>query len=501
MRPRRYLITGAAVCALLVALVAAACSTGPTRSSVPAPADWTPETAPDLPSGASGLTAPSVEFVPSPEQTPDGGATEAAQADDRPTGTAPDGRGLIAAAGPTGLRLLAPSGEIVGELGPGYLVTQPTWSRDGRRLVATLAHPAGGDAQVAVVDITTGEIATSAARRPYFFYSWNHDGSRLAALGPGSRGGTAMDILDFTGTPTSESTLQSGSVFVAWEPDGRRLLVHAGPRLWLINDPDTLADHADLGLVGFEFQAAAWVPGTGDFLYVDGYQQPLDGEPDETPSQADDPEAAPRLVRRSLDRGDTADLGPVEGLAVMAVHPDGDRVALSFVEVQSAEPADVAGAVDTTLVSEPADPQASVLPQASGWEGSVQILDLNTTERLTVLDGPGLWLEWSPDGRRLLMATTATRDGGATSLAWQVWDGNESVELTQFAPSVAFLSNYLPFADQYDETPRLWSPDGDAITFGANTADGDVTAVARLDRAGAMANLGPSDVSFWSPLP
>ncbi len=467
---------------------------------MPAPDDWTPATTPEPSSHASGLTAPSVELVPSP-QASDEGATEPVQTDDSRTGEAPDGRGLIAAAGPTGLRLLAPSGEVVGELGRGYLVTQPTWSRDGRRLAATLTHPAGGDSQVAVVDIATGEVATSAARRQYFFYSWNHDGSRLAALGPGSRGGTAMDILDFTGMPTSESTLQSGSIFVAWEPDGRRLLLHAGPQLWLINDPDTLQDHADLGRVGFEFQAAAWVPGTGDFLYVDGYRQPLDGEPEETPSQADDPEAAPRLVRRSHDRGETADLGPVENLAAMAVHPDGDRVALSFVEVQAAEPADGAGSVDTALVSEPAAPQASALPQASGWEGSVQILDLNTTERLTVLDGPGLWLEWSPDGRRLLMATTASREGGATSLAWQVWDGSESVELTQFAPSTAFLSSYLPFADQYDETPRLWSPDGDAITFGANTADGDVTAVARLDRVGAMASLGPSDVSFWSPLP
>ena len=499
MRPRRYLITGAAACALLIAT---ACSTGPARSSVPAPADWTPETAPDPLSDATTLTSPSVEFVLPPEAAPtDGHPAELAPADKSPAAEARDGRGLIASAGPTGLRLLAPSGEIVGELGPGYLVTQPTWSRDGRRLVATLTHPTGGDSQVAVVDIATGDIATSTARRPYFFYSWNHDGSRLAALGPGTQGGTAMDILDDTGTPTSASMVQSGSIFVAWEPDGRRLLLHAGPQLWLINDPDTLEDHAELGVVGFGFQAAAWVPGTEDFLYVDDYQQPLGDEPAEAPSQTDDPEATPRLVRRSLDRGEDADLGPAEGLAAMAVHPDGDRVALAFVEVQPTEPADLAGTPDTALVSEPADPLAGAVPQSSGWRGSVEILDLATSERLTVLEGPGLWLEWSPDGHRLLMATTASIDGGATSLAWHVWDGIESDELTRFAPSVAFLSNYLPFADQYDETPRLWSPDGDAITFGASTADGDITVVARLDRAGAVASLGPSDVSFWSPVP
>ena len=85
-------------------------------------------------------------------------------------------------------------------------------------------------------------------------------------------------------------------------------------------------------------------------------------------------------------------------------------------------------------------------------------------------------------------------------MSWHIWDGQQSYELARFAPTETFLRDYLRFADQYDETPRLWSPDSDAITFGANTADGDVTAVARLDRAGGMTSLGTSDVSFWSPL-
>ena len=84
-------------------------------------------------------------------------------------------------------------------------------------------------------------------------------------------------------------------------------------------------------------------------------------------------------------------------------------------------------------------------------------------------------------------------------MSWHIWDGRQSYELTRFTPTETFLRDYLPFADQYDETPRLWSPDSDAITFGANTVDGDITAVARLSTAGAMTSLGPSDVSFWSP--
>ena len=490
MRLSRCLVTGAAACALLVV---AACSTAPTRSSVPAPADWTPETEQDPLTGATSPAEPSSE-----------------EADEAPAGDAPaDGsaageRGLIAAAGPTGLRLMSPSGLVVVELAADLIVTQPTWSRDGRRLVATLTDPTSGAYEVAVVDIVTGKVDTAPARRPYFFYSWNHDTTRLAALGPGSMGGTALDILDHAGTPTSESSLQHGSVYLAWEPDGRRLLVHAGPELVLVSDPDSLDDYDELGPVGVAFLAAAWVPGTEDFLYVDAIQQPVGNGSPEAPSEEAGSDATPRLVRRSLDGGEIADLGPVVGLAGIAVHPDGDRVALSFATVKLAEPAgpaDSIGAVETASASQSADSSAGAQPQAEGWSGSVQILDLATTESFAILDRTGHWLEWSPDGRRLLMASVAQQDAGGASLVWHVWDGDQLVELARFAPSAAFLSNYLRFADQYTETPRLWSPDSDAITFGANTAGGDVGAVARLDGSGVMMSLGPSDVSFWSPLP
>ena len=497
MRLRRRLFTAAAACALLVAT---ACSTAPTRSSVPAPADWTPETEQDPLTEATSPAEPSAPPIPADEpadETPD---NETPAGDAPADGSAAAERGLIATAGPSGLRLMSPSGYIVGELAAGLAVTQPTWSRDGLRLVATLTDPTSGAYQVAVVDVVAGEVVTAPARRPYFFYSWSHDGTRLAALGPGSPGGTALDILDQAGTPTSESTLQHGSVYLAWEPDGRRLLVHAGPELLLVSDPDSLDDYDELGPVGFGFLAAAWVPGTEDFLYVDAYEQPLGNGTSEAPSTEAGSDAIPRLVRRSLNDDGVADLGPVAGLAGIAVHPDGDRVALSFATVEPAGPADSTGTIEMASASQSADPSVEAQSQAGEWSGSVQILDLATMETFTILDRTGHWLEWSPDGRRLLMASVTQPDANGAQLVWHVWDGDQSVELVRFAPSGAFLSNYLRFADQYTETPRLWSPNSDAITFGANTAEGDVTLVARLDGGDALTSLGPSDVSFWSPI-
>ena len=451
---------------------------------------------PDPLDDATRLTSPPTELdAPREPAAGSESPSESIQNDDSPSGQRSGSRGLIAAAGPVGLRLLSPSGELLGELGPDYVVTQPTWSRDGQRLAATLTDPSTGVSRVAVADIATGNIVTEAIPRPYFFYSWSYDRSRLVALGPSQTGGTAAFILDETGVPASDVWLSGQSIYVAWEPDGRRLLVHAGHRLMLVNDVDSPRDHNDYGLVGVDFLAPAWVPGTQDFLYVDSYgQAPADAGEQELLDRRSSSD--PQLLRRSADTGEITDLGPAGPYTTIAVHPSGDRAAISAAHELPGSASDGAGRDSSSQTEQ----TAVAAPDAEVPAGSVQIVDLSTAERRTVLDRIGLWLEWSPDGRNLLIAASAD-DGAGLGMSWHIWDGRQSYELVQFTPSVAFVRNYLPFADQYDETPRLWSPDSDAITFGANTADGDVTVVARIDGAGAVASLGPSDVSFWSPLP
>ena len=457
-------------------LVLASCASPPKRTSVPAPADA------DLGSA----------LAPGPETTSAVAPTSTA-ATTRPSIAPVGGRGLIAASGPTGLRFLQPDGSQVAELAGDQVVVQPTWSRDGRHLAATIVDPNGGASVVAVVDTADWEIETSVAGRAYFFYSWNHDGTRLAALGPGQSGGTSLDILDGSGALSSNSSLGSSSIYVAWEPDGHRLLVHAGPRLWLVTDPDSPQEHTDFGPVGFGFQAPAWVPGTGDFLYVDDPAQPQEAGP-YAPASEEAPEvvtaqtialSGPRLVRRSADRGDLTDLGDVEGLVMMSVHPEGGVAAVSLVAVPAT----------------PTEPDGDSEAEPESSSGAVWIIDLDTGERAAVLDRTGLWLEWSHDGRNLLIAAPTTRDPDGATLAWHVWDGQEAVELARFTPTVAFVRDYLRFADQYVETPRLWSPDSDAIVFGATSVGLDTTAVARLDGVGGVRNLGVAEVSFWSPPP
>ena len=111
-------------------------------------------------------------------------------------------------------------------------VTQPTWAPDGRRLVATVRD--GQDlSRSAVVVADVGEATVEVLRRtdrPPFFYSWRDDGERLAALGPGAEGGTALTLLDRDGAALADIAEASG-LFVAWEPGGADLVVHDGDAL------------------------------------------------------------------------------------------------------------------------------------------------------------------------------------------------------------------------------------------------------------------------------
>ena len=480
MPTRRRPATRAAICALLIL---ASCARAPERTSVPAPADVDLESALAPGAGTTSSVAPT-------------SATEAA----RPSITPVGGRGLIAASGPTGLRFLQPDGRQVAELAGDQVVVQPTWSRDGRQLAATIVDSNSGTSAVAVVDTSVWQVATSPAPRQYFFYSWNHDGTRLAALGPGESGGTSLDILDGTGALASDFSLESSSIYVAWEPGGHRLLVHAGPHLWLMTDPDSPQEHTDFGQVGFGFQAPAWVPGTGDFLYVEDLAQPPGAGSDASASEVAAEEtlalSGPRLVRRSADSGELTDLGDAEGLVTMSVHPEGALAALSLLAAP-ADPADPGDGSGTASAAQAAEARA----ESELSSGAVWIINLDTGERAEVLGSPGFWLEWSHDGRSLLIAAPTTQSPDGTTLAWHVWNGQEAVELTRFTPTVAFVRDYLRFADQYVETPRLWSPDSDAIVFGASSVGLDTTAVARLDGIGGVRNLGVADVSFWSPPP
>lgn len=345
-------------------------------------------------------------------------------------------------------------------LATGTTPSQPTWDRAGDRLV--VASVDGRLPAVDVFDGTTGDlIGHTLAARPYFFFSWSHDGERIAALGPGALG-TTLDILDADGALLHEDVVESDSVFVAWEPGADRLIAHAGDTLARV-DPD--GSVVDLGVVGTDFYAPKWIPGSDEILLV----VELEG--------------TPTLVRRGVRRGDPlTSLGSVDGPTGIAVDPTGTVAALTALRLDADPNRRRTGAGETHGIQD--------------LTGVVERLDLATAERTVVVEGLATWTEWNDDGSRLLVGTSG-RDGGPDT--WWVVEDGLTFAVVEYSPTGSFEASYLAFGDQYIEQPRLWSPDGDAFVYPAMGPDGGEIRVASAVEAAETAWIGSGEVGFWSP--
>ena len=120
---------------------------------------------------------------------------------------------------------------------------------------------------------------------------------------------------------------------------------------------------------------------------------------------------------------------------------------------------------------------------------------------------PVEWAEWNPQGDKLLMSVTNFETGGSS---WWIYESDdttapaEEIEpitylVTSFISTPTFFGNYLQFADQFIEQPRLWSPDGTMFVYSELTVDGGVVRLVPAIDGGIPSDVARGDVGFWSP--
>ena len=362
--------------------------------------------------------------------------------------------GRLAIGGLPSLEVVSPDGSpLIAYAGAGQGVSQPTWSRDGDALIATVLDGPSGRVLLATED----GVVYESARRPYFFYSWSPTGQYIAALGPGPEG-TTLDILGRDGTPVSEESLSTGSFYLAWEPGGDQLVVHRDRALGLVRDPLDLTTVEPLGEPGQSFLAPAWIPGTREVLIVD---ERADGN---------------RLVRLDVDTAAAVDLGPVNGSIGISVAPDGSRAVLAH-----------------GFAGDGGDVAVAFRPVAD-VTAPTEMIDLATGDRSPMSDQQSLWTEWSPDGSTVALLQA----GEVEALTWVIWSAEGLTGLGDFRPTVTFVRDYVFFSWQFTESPRVWSPDGDAIVYSARVGRENGIWVRPLE-ADAAVRVSDGTVAFWSP--
>ena len=331
-------------------------------------------------------------------------------------------------------------------------------------------------------------LVSDAAKTP-FALGWSPDGRRIAFLTE------AQEKIEFRVVPAAggqDAVVGVGAPFYwAWMPDARSLLAHVGgaetgARL-VFMDPDEPGASVDggsnLARPGF-FQAPAISPDGRHLAYgarASGRRRRViiestsEAEPEDQGSLNGD---APVWVP-DQSAGVTI---PHEGQVALAWSPKSDKIA---------------------FISPPFD-----LPV---FYGPLRMHDMESGQTRTLSDDIVVAFFWSPDGRGIaylkpltdgdlpsavdemealrlgpdaeleseLEALSSALGSGAMHVSlplqrprgpqlelwWLELDTGERRRISTFRPPVSFVTQFLPFFDQYSSSHTLWSPDGSAIVL------------------------------------
>jgi TolB protein len=383
------------------------------------------------------------------------------------------------------INTIAPNGSDLRELTSGDDFFQfPAWSPDSTRLAAVAAGADGGRLVVLADTATPAEpleLYRSADERPFYLY-WSPDSQQISFLA-NHPDGIGLHLADAAGSTVSRLFTVGQPVYWNWAEQGRRMLLHVG----LTGTDARLAYVESSG------------DGSGDNIAQPGYfQAPGISASGRFWSFAAVDEDGDRSVVVQ-DSQDTARVAtPHEGLAAMGWSPAEDVLAYIAPEIR-----------------------------ASAFFGPLRLLDAATGASRSLSREVVVAFFWSPDGRSLAYFTVphaeepginASRGARLAAVqaapplspaAWQQGDGveldlwiadvasGESRRLLTFRPTRIFLTQFLPFFDQYALSHRLWSPDSQALALpSASSGSPEIVIVSAV--SGEVTPIMDGVIAFWS---
>ncbi len=362
----------------------------------------------------------------------------------------------------------------------------PAWSPDGRSLAA-VGSTAEGPGVFAVADSDGAALTPLYVNRrgaPIYLY-WSPDGQAVSFIA-NHDDGLALYLAPAQGGEEARLLATGSPFYWQWAEAGDELLIHSGAsfpgaRIAFLDVAAGGEPGDDLGAAGF-FQAPGISAG-GRYLAW--------AEVDNT--------RARWLVVRQTESGEEQRL-PHRGNIAMSWSPAGDRDLLAFVSPAAAN------------------------RRAFSYYGPLRLLDATSGEVGLLSDLTVLAFFWSPDGRYIAYITVAGQDdgeqaaGGLTTvsltesepaaqqgnLRLALWVVDVESGLGQqrlvFRPTAMYLTQFLPFFDQYALSHRIWSPDSAALVLpiAGDTPQEDTIYVVPA-HAGAAYDVAKGTIAFWSP--
>lgn len=361
----------------------------------------------------------------------------------------------------------------------------PTWAPDGQRLAIIGSRMNGGAIYILNDAARTGalgdsQVYFSSNRTPIYLY-WSPNNENLAFLSNEPRNSLGLNVIPGDGS-SNERLLATGAPFYwDWSEDGRRLLIHSG----------RAGGVDELAFIDLDGQAQA------DNLAIPGdFQAPGIGRGGRFWAFAEkDTNGLSSLVVVDTLSGERTSLDGVGSLA-LGWDPAGSRIAYT----------------------------KGVVGGHPYW-GQLTVLDVGTGEEQTISTQTVLAFFWSPDGNQIAFVTINNRredDGinvglptksgllsrtnsstpiqsgqGFLSLSVVDVDTGQGLRLLDFEPTLAYLTQFLPYFDQYALSHRIWSPDSQSIILPVRRDGQDAIMIVSVDGRRPY-ELAKGEIGFWS---
>lgn len=351
----------------------------------------------------------------------------------------------------------------------GWTYRWPTYSPDGKRLAfAGYRSRSGALLGSAILGADTEQaqasvLLESSQLSPIYLY-WSPDSRHVAALVQGTRT-LELHLLDAAGSEAPRLLVTGQPLYWSWAPDGRTVAVHIGGAASDSSDAWVGLLHLEDGATREErfseapggFRAPAWSPGGDKLAFVS-----LSGG------------TSLLSVRDSVGRITRVASSPTD--VAFNWSPGGEWLAFASASAMS----------------------------AVVYEG-VELVHPDGTERHRLSQDPQVGFYWAPDSKRLALLGL---DMAARQLAWSTvqTDGKGKRQLAAFAPSNDFAFQ-LPFFDQYAQSTNVWSPDGRKLVYASTggversngSTDDERVMVLEVDGEALPTAVAAGGAAVWSP--